>query len=237
MGETLLPKNESQIRPLLQLESDSERVYVWNHIIEEDIKPTRANVTDAVNHFKDHPIDVEIIEEIETRLVETKQDGSFHTSSKENDWYTPSKYIESARFVLGSIDLDPATSELAQETVKASKYYTIDNSGLDEAWEGNVWMNPPYSMPEIQIFIDKLLNEKEVDQWIVLTNNSSDTGWFHKLLDMSDAVCFTKGRVGFENIQGDKMATRQGQTFFYFGEDVELFNSEFRAYGKIMSSI
>jgi len=59
---TLLPKNEYQIRPLMKLENDSERVYVWNHLVEEGIKPTNENVKREVNYFIDHPIDVEIIE-------------------------------------------------------------------------------------------------------------------------------------------------------------------------------
>jgi hypothetical protein len=37
----------------------------------------------------------------------------------ENEWYTPKQYIEAARKVLGEIDLDPATSEKAQETIGA----------------------------------------------------------------------------------------------------------------------
>ncbi len=161
------------------------------------------------------------------------QDGKFHISSKQNDWYTPPKYIESARTVLGSIDVDPASSELAQQTVKAETYYTEETNGLNKIWNGKVWMNPPYSMPEIQQFIDKLLNS-DVTEWIVLTNNSSDTGWFHKLMTAADMVCFTKGRVGFENIDGDIMATRQGQTFFYKGNNNTAFVLEFVKYGAIL---
>jgi hypothetical protein len=39
----------------------------------------------------------------------------------ENEWFTPPEYIEMARAVLGGIDLDPATHELAQATVKAAQ--------------------------------------------------------------------------------------------------------------------
>jgi len=161
-------------------------------------------------------------------------DGTLHSSSGENDWYTPSEYIESARFVMGSIDTDPASSEFAQRTVGAARYYTEETDGLDKIWTGNVWMNPPYSMPEIKQFVDRLLSS-DFDEYIVLTNNSSDTSWFHDLLKGSHAMCFTKGRVGFINRAGDKMATRQGQTFFYSGSKVELFASEFSQYGAILN--
>jgi hypothetical protein len=41
----------------------------------------------------------------------------------ENEWFTPEKYIELARSVLGEIDLDPASCEAAQKTVRAKKWF------------------------------------------------------------------------------------------------------------------
>ncbi len=58
------------------------------------------------------------------------------TSKKQrsNEWYTPSYIIEAARQVLGSIDLDPASCALANQTVKAAKYFTVDDDGLAQSW-------------------------------------------------------------------------------------------------------
>jgi hypothetical protein len=47
-----------------------------------------------------------------------------------NEWYTEPQYIEAAKKVLGKIDLDPASSDTAQETVRAQSYYTRKADGL-----------------------------------------------------------------------------------------------------------
>jgi hypothetical protein len=45
-----------------------------------------------------------------------------------SDWYTPSDYIEIARNTMGAIDLDPASSEVAQRVVGATTFYTKDEA-------------------------------------------------------------------------------------------------------------
>jgi len=60
------------------------------------------------------------------------------------DWYTPELYVDLARRVMGTIDLDPASSDKAQEVAQAEKFYTEADDGLQQAWWGNVFLNPPY---------------------------------------------------------------------------------------------
>lgn len=62
-------------------------------------------------------------------------------NSGNNEWYTPAEYVEAARSVLGKIELDPASSEIANQTIKAKKFYTSEDDGLSESWRGKVWMN------------------------------------------------------------------------------------------------
>jgi DNA N-6-adenine-methyltransferase (Dam) len=154
----------------------------------------------------------------------------------ENEWFTPAKYIERARLVLGEIDLDPASHVIAQKTVRAKASFTAAENGLAQPWRGRVWLNPPYHRSLLSPFIDKLIaefNSGRVEQAILLTHNYTDTEWFHMAAQTALLTCFTRGRVRFLAPSGDECSPTQGQAFFYFGGSGDRFACEFADIGVI----
>lgn len=155
----------------------------------------------------------------------------------ENEWFTPKEYIDLARAVLGEIDLDPATHVAAQKTIKAARYFTKNDDGLQKEWGGRIWLNPPYAQPSIADFVSKIILERiagRVTAAIMLTHNYTDTSWFHEAAKIADAICFTRGRIKFYEPDGTIAAPTQGQAFCYFGDDVALFSRTFKPIGFVV---
>lgn len=169
------------------------------------------------------------------------------TKVKSNEWYTPERYIEAARRVLACIDLDPASCETANETVKAIRYFTKEEDGLAQAWSGRVWLNPPYSLEGsprgmfspresvINRWIQRLIAEfrgGHVSEAILLAKADPKERWFQQLWDFP--ICFVWPSILF-NRPGDLRPEKHqfGNIFVYLGADVESFISEFSAFGTI----
>lgn len=164
--------------------------------------------------------------------------ATLHTGDEES--YTPIKYIESARAVMDKIDLDPASNTMAQENIMADKYYTVNDNGLEQDWSGRVWLNPPYTARVINKFIDKTVQHflsGEITEAIVLTNNNTDTSWFHNAAKTASAICFTAGRINFLKRDGSTSSPTNGQSFFYFGKNLNKFIEEFSKHGLCMVKI
>jgi ParB family chromosome partitioning protein len=173
------------------------------------------------------PTRKEIVEEVKKHVHVAQNSG-------ENEWYTPPQFIESARLVMGSIDTDPASSDIANKVVGASEYFTKEMDGLSQKWRGNVWMNPPYAQPLINQFaeaVSQKLESGEIDQAIILVNNATETQWFQRMAGVASAVCFPKSRIKFLDPSGKPGAPLQGQAIIYFGNCPKLFRQEFSTYG------
>lgn len=179
------------------------------------------------------------VRELRTIVQETQQ-RPVHISynSGENEWYTPVEYIDAARHVLGCIDLDPASSELANQTVGATRFFSVKDDGLSQFWGGRVWMNPPYAADLVGKFIGKLLEHivnGDVPEAIVLVNNATETNWFQSILAKASAVCFPKQRIRFVRPTGNPGSPLQGQAVLYLGKQVETFARTFSVFGVVVN--
>lgn len=156
------------------------------------------------------------------------------------DWYTPDHILQSVKNIF-TIDLDPASSIIANQTVGAKKFYTKEDDGLSKPWSGNVFINPPYTRGVMPGFAEKLLNEYNngnIQQGIILVNAVIDTKAGQLLLNNCDAVCFIAGRLQFKrNGENTRSSNTLGQMVCYFGDNSRLFINEFDQHGCVMTRV
>lgn len=66
-----------------------------------------------------------------------------HKELARHDWHSPAEIVEAAWRVMGEIDLDPASSEVANRIIKAKRFYTVKEEALSQPWGSRVWLSPP----------------------------------------------------------------------------------------------
>ena len=170
-------------------------------------------------------------------LCEGDRNPPVTLNTGEIEWYTPPEYLERVRAVLGSIDLDPASTKVAQKTVKANRYFTKVEDALNREWHGRIFMNPPYDRDLLPRFVEKLIGEfraGRVCEAIVLVHSLTDPSWFHDLAGCASAICFTRGRIPFVSPYGEANAPVHGSAFFYLGPCRAKFIEEFGAIGLVV---
>jgi DNA N-6-adenine-methyltransferase (Dam) len=126
-----------------------------------------------------------------------------YLSDESFEWYTPKKFIDAARNVLGAIELDPASSIQANRMVKATMFFDQTQDGLTQTWNAKtVFLNPPYckagNTSNQDRWTAKLLREYKagnVKEAILLITNATETIWFHRLMPFP--MCFVKRRIQF----------------------------------------
>lgn len=168
---------------------------------------------------------------------------------KSCEWYTQPKYIEAARHVMGSIELDPASCAAANLIVKAERYFTKEQNGLSQPWVArSLWLNPPYGRTAkmeahrkstIGLFVEKLLQEYQcgnVEQAIVLATTEVNARWFYPLWQFP--ICIPDHRVHFivpEKL--DKYSQMFGTAFAYLGPNKQAFIEAFSVFGHVVERV
>lgn len=168
-------------------------------------------------------------------------------SRASSEWFTPAKYVEAARLVMGGIELDPASCLEANQIVKADRYFTAAQDGRLCEWKAkSVWLNPPggsegeSGTAAWSRYLIREYTLGHVDQAIMLVFNSSgtETKWFQRMLGQYP-ICLTNHRIKFIPPTGryadpKKNQPVHGNAFVYFGKDSTRFVQVFRKFGKII---
>lgn len=135
-----------------------------------------------------------------------------------DSWGTPARILNDARWVMGGIDIDPASNALAQEYVQAGVYFDADDDGLAQPWPGKVWLNGPYS--DLLPWAHKLAEEIEAGhtvEFLALTNCDPSTRWWASLLESTDLLCLPRQRVSFidHDLDIPVLGNNKPQAIFY----------------------
>ena len=152
----------------------------------------------------------------------------------DNEWYTPPRYVEAARELMGGIDLDPASCAEANLTIQATAFYSIEDDGLSQPWRGRVWLNPPWSGAAADFAIRLLVDFRagDVKAAVVLLNaHATDTAYMQDLL-RSGPFCFTDHRIGYASPgKLPSGGSTHGSVFVALGCDTERFDHLFARFG------
>lgn len=118
---------------------------------------------------------------------------SVHFSTATAEWATPQCLFERLADRFGPFDLDPCASA---ENAKSARYFTIDQDGLSQPWQGRVFMNPPYGRG-IGSWLRKAHESSLSGALVVcLVPARTDTAWWHDHA-MKGEIEFVRGRLKF----------------------------------------
>lgn len=149
------------------------------------------------------------------------------------DFYTPRYIWERAERAMGGIDLDPSSPGW---NVNAARHITKEEDGLNQIWQGRVWLNPPFGN-DVYIWFEKLRDEYQsgrVPAAVVLWKSATETRAWQTLISYACRVCFPHQRINFiaKNKNNGKGATFS-PALFYAGNDPEVFEAAFCDIGDI----
>lgn len=138
-----------------------------------------------------------------TSTEERRTPQGYMPAAKRQDWATPRDLFDALSIEFGPFDLDPCGSSDSYVSQRCGTFY--DSGGLDRAWLGAVFVNPPYGLV-LRDWTQKCRYETEygvasggASIVVALLPARTDTRWFHEnVLPHASIIRFLKGRLTFE---------------------------------------
>jgi len=120
-------------------------------------------------------------------------------SSATEEWGTPQHFFDSLNEEFG-FTLDVCATD---GNAKCGRYFTKEDDGLLQDWEGACWMNPPYGRA-IGHWMRKAYESSVNGATVVcLVPARTDTAWWHDYAMKGD-IRFLRGRLKFVGVDGVK---------------------------------
>lgn len=112
-----------------------------------------------------------------------------------DEWGTPQALFRKIDDAF-HFDLDVAANA---ENAKCRRYFTKEDDGLSQCWQGVCWMNPPYSRGQLSLWTEHAATEASLGAVVVgLLPAVTDTQFWHEYVLQAQQIVFLKGRVRFE---------------------------------------
>jgi hypothetical protein len=134
--------------------------------------------------------------------------------------YTPFSFFAPCKKFLGSIDLDPFSCPIANQTIGAKHIFTREDNALIQDWANyqRKWVNPPYSAGLIGKAIAKTLEYTHIGETLLLVNTSSSARWYQACMSNCAAYLHPSKRINFDSPYRSGKGNRYDQALFYFGD-------------------
>ncbi len=143
-------------------------------------------------------------------MTDKADDGrhAVHYSSESDDWATPPEFFAGVSKRWGPFDLDVCAS---RENTKAPMWWSLEDDGLSEPWNGRVWMNPPYGRGPngVARWVQRAAETawsgaaripgqpKSRSQVVALLPARTDTYWWQRWVMRAERVFLVEGRLRF----------------------------------------
>lgn len=132
---------------------------------------------------------------------------------KSDTWLTPPEILRN----LGAFDLDPCCPR-GMPWKTAARMMCPPTDGLSKAWNGRVWLNPPFGN-RAALWLAKMA---EHGNGIALVPARTETRMYYaSVWPRATAVLFLRGRPHFHRLDGTRAAANSGApiALVAYGED------------------
>ena len=129
-----------------------------------------------------------------------------------DDWYTPKWIFETLGLTL---DIDVAAPPGGIEWIPARRFYTMEDDGLAQPWDGLVWMNPPFS--KVTPWADRFI---EHGNGVALTPFSRSK-WLDRVWDSSATMLNLPTTLTFHKPDGGQYSMSFGAVLWAMGDEAK----------------